>query len=677
MPNRLFVNQIFLPQPKTGLNFVSVYEETIKNLPPVYLFFILEIRGEKKSPAAKKQTEFEKLTQALVRTLKQTYLGQDSFGEEIFEKALTNLNNTLSSLTTRGMTSWYKKLNAAVAVFTNKTLFLSTTGTTISAYLLRDQSFTQISENLSPASPHPLKTFVNFAAGTLNKDDFLILTTVNLFNYVSLEKLRQLFGKQTLDQTVRELVEILTKDVTSQEPFASFIAQVHPQTFLPEEELQPLLVPNRHTIIEDKETVSAAPGQKTLGILSKLFRGTGQILFWVIQWIWLMLKKLMRRKTSSLPARPGNPQYQTKAKNNKKTFLITFLVLLLIFLVNLVFLNFRNAQRKTQKETEGSLAEVSQNITDAEAALIYDDQNRALSKLNDAQANFTKLKNSKLFEEEVKKLDEKITKLSLQLNKIRVINQTEQLAQFTTTPNQLIKIPGGFLAFNSFTDALEHYEDGTVAAKTVPLTSSLAQNLVSGIFVPELNAAVFMSKNGIFYQLDLAAARLIPISSTSTAENTFDIVTNRYYGGRSYALERTGSQIFRAELFQNRFSAPAPWLNESVDLTSASDLAVDGNIYALLPDQVLKLTRGQKQEFSLPALSQPLRTAKRIVTDAAFQFLYIVDREHSRIVVLTKQGTLAVQLVSESFSEISDIWVDEKNKLMHVLAANKLLRFRY
>ena len=127
----------------------------------------------------------------------------------------------------------------------------------------------------------------------------------------------------------------------------------------------------------------------------------------------------------------------------------------------------------------------------------------------------------------------------------------------------------------------------------------------------------------------------------------------------------------------DNFSSAQAWLNEPFDFSQALDLAVDGNLYVLLPDNLLKFTQGAKQDFKLPPLAKPLIGAKKVLAGADLQFIYILDAGNSRILVLTKQGVLSEQLASDRFSDLEDFWVDEGSRTIYALNGDELFKFGY
>ena len=111
--------------------------------------------------------------------------------------------------------------------------------------------------------------------------------------------------------------------------------------------------------------------------------------------------------------------------------------------------------------------------------------------------------------------------------------------------------------------------------------------------------------------------------------------------------------------------------------SNARDMAVDGSIYVLIENELVLFTQGKKQAFELPPLADGIENAKKIFTDANFQFIYILDAGAGKILIITKQGTLAAQLVSDQFTDLKDFWIDASSKTIYVLNGNELLRFDY
>lgn len=696
MPSKLSISQIFIPNHQQAANFVSAYQETVRTDDPVDLFLIVEIRGEKRSKIPKKREEYEKVAQTMARTLKQAYFAERIVTEATFEKALSAINNELSILGKNGVIGWYKRLNSLVAVQSKNVMYLSVTGM-MSGLLLRKREFSQISESLSPGeSPHPLKTFLNFASGALVENDCVMLTTTGLYNYLSLEKLRSVLSREELPQASKQLVATLKTDMGPQDSFAAFLCEFSAKPKLSDTELAPLISPAAHTIIEDGESLTHR-GSKNLKLAKSFMSGAAKSGALFARWIWDGASTLYRRVLAAKPQNsrgtPGaenitaaGPKTTAKsglshlnfARNEKRrTYLIAFLLAAILLVINLIFFNFRNARLKLESESKQKIEAAAQALTNAEAAMIYNDENRARNEVAAAQDNLKAVKRDPGFQSKAEDLQKKIDALNRRLNKETAIEQVEALGNFQNTPDRLIKLPDGFLGFNSFTDSFEKLALPSGQNQSVAPDSPVPENLVAGVYLPALSFPVFLGNYGHVYKLD-AAGGLKPLSPTSTAAGvSADMTGMALYDNKLYSLDRQNSQIARYAQNQNFFSNAAPWLKQAYDLTAARDLAVDGSIFALTGNTVAKFTLGAPQPFSMPNLQNDISGATRIHTEKSQNFIYIVDSNNARILLLNKQGGLEKQLISDKFSELADIWVDEGNKTIYALYGNTVGKFGY
>lgn len=677
MPARLEISQIFIPNHKQATNFVSLYEEVIRNDQPVSLFCIVEIRGDKKFQTAKKREEFEKIAKSMVSNLRQTYLAEDIISEDTFEKALSSLNNTLSNLARHGVVAWYKHLNALVAAVTGNNLMISMTGS-MSALLLRRNEFSQICPDNPAHTPHPLKTFPDFSTGELAEGDYLVLSAKSLYNYLSLERLRRLLRDEGLAASSKKIINTLKSDSQPADSFAAAVCAFSSKLAFADEELQPLVSSANRTIIEDNEIFDLSRRQRYLNKLSEFFALIGA-------WIWARTKTIFQKAIGALRAkRPAGAETgtkdmpQLKLPRSKKQYLAAFLLLVALLLINLIFFNFRNAQKRTEQAMKQLLDQTTQNVTAAESALIYNNEKAALEAVTAAEKSLPELEKSKLFPKETASLADKVKTLANQLNKISAVTDIEELGNFQQTPDQLIKTPNGFVGFNSYTDALETFDQNTRAVQIIGLAAPAPENLIAGTYFPAAQSPVFLSNSGHFFQLNAAAGQFVPMFATSTAATAnYDFAGLRLYDNKLYSVDKSGQQIIRfSQIKPGSLNSGEAWLKQPANLANASDLALDGSIYVLSGGSALKFTKGLPQPLSLPSLSQAIE-AKKIFTDKSYQYLYLADQKNSRILVLNKQGGLVKQLTSEKFSDLKDIFIDEAAKTIYGISGNTLIRFKF
>lgn len=129
----------------------------------------------------------------LASVAKKEYFANPRRGSlESFEATLHKMNVALAELVKNGQTQWIGNLHGAIAVFEKHTLHFSVTGEG-SILLFRGGSLSDIGEGLASeeAKLHPLKTFVEISSGRLAPEDYVILSSPELFALFSLEELER------------------------------------------------------------------------------------------------------------------------------------------------------------------------------------------------------------------------------------------------------------------------------------------------------------------------------------------------------------------------------------------------------------------------------------------------------------------------------------------------------
>src|SRR6185503_17718638 len=138
---------------KTATTHVLVVSETaLGGKAEIYLITELPMFN----PAA--FSDCERIAQSVAATLRRSY--RKSPTGSTFENTLADINEELGKLASLGKDHWIGKLNALLAVRTDATLHVATTGK-VNALLLRDEEVVAVADQ--SAANHPLKTFENFS----------------------------------------------------------------------------------------------------------------------------------------------------------------------------------------------------------------------------------------------------------------------------------------------------------------------------------------------------------------------------------------------------------------------------------------------------------------------------------------------------------------------------------
>lgn len=141
--------------------------------------------------------------------------------------------------------------------------------------------------------------------------------------------------------------------------------------------------------------------------------------------------------------------------------------------------------------------------------------------------------------------------------------------------------------------------------------------------------------------------------------------------GNVYVLDKKEGQVLKFVATDNGFSK-TNYLPSPIDLSNAKAMAIDGSIYVLLKDNILKFTKGKGDSFKLSGLDKPFLNPQRIFTNADTDNLYILDKGNLRIVVLGKDGGYKAQYKAGILKDAKDIEVFEKDKKIYILSSGKL-----
>lgn len=655
------VGQVFLTHPRDQ-NFTSLYEEAFsKHGQAVELFAVLEISGNNEALAKPKKTEYEKLFQIIVATLKKTYVSPVAINPETFEKALSSLNTALSRLMSKGKVNWYGNLNAAVGVLWENKLAVSTTGNAL-VYLVRKRDFSLLSEELVEETSKPTKIFSNYSSGRVLQGDRIILSTKQIFNYLSLDRIRAFLAEDILAETCQEIIKALADTKTV--GFASFIFEIN-QGLGGSQSLE-----TTGPVTSFVESRGSKASQ--IAVISHLVQVSlkGLLLFlWKL--ITALLGTIFRLSRNLVRNRP------------KKYLFIAIGAIFILLLVNIGITALNKTSQKKLEENKSALTSIEEKLDEAEAAFIYNDESRITALLLDAEKLLSNLNATEKIKEQYGALESRLQSLKSRITREVHLDNPIVLATFQSIPTDLYHSPNGFLMFNRNSFSLSFYDFRSGQ------TSSLLQNqnlshLALGDFLGGTHGYIFLTTDGKAQKLDLGTGQLVKyepetqILDPNLAKIQALAVLGEGDRARIYFLDTKQNQILRSRVSEQGPAVPEPWLKATaVNLSDAPDLAVDNSIYLLFPDRVDKYFNGQKQTFSLSPVLPPLKKAVKIFTNPESQFLYVLDPENSRVLVFTKAGKLDRQLTSPKFRDLADIFVDEKNKIMYLLSGPELLQINF
>jgi len=147
------------------------------------------------------------------------------------------------------------------------------------------------------------------------------------------------------------------------------------------------------------------------------------------------------------------------------------------------------------------------------------------------------------------------------------------------------------------------------------------------------------------------------------------IVDLQVFAGNLYLLDQLKGEIFRYRGTEGGFSRRERWLGEGVfpDFSQARAMVIDGDIWVLDSQRILRFRRGAVEPFVVAGLDKPMDNPRAIDTSEESDKLYILDQGNRRVLVVYKNGEYAEQYLWQGIDKVSDMVVSEKQGKIFLL----------
>jgi cell division protein FtsL len=669
------VVKIQLGDNRQATSFVFTLAETIEAT-ETEIYVICELPMF--NPAAK--DECQRIAEAISAALRRSY--RKTFRASIFENALATINEELAKLVTLGKTHWLGKLNAVVAVKHNNIFSVSSVGK-ISALLYRDGKFVSITEPSS--SNQPLKTFEQFSEGKLRLSDMFILSTAQLFNHISIDRIKALLDKNELPLAAQSMIEHLQSEMGPEVACGTIFALQVEAGSITDEEVdlgQYLAGPPE---ISDSSEVPATKtsklkskvkaGAATSVLIAKNFAGDFKSKYIKPNyWRGLasrsgesvsVVQERFKKTTASLA-----PSKISSFSKQKKFFLISAAILLIALIANVVIVRMNKTDQQQTQTVNDQLTQIENKLNDSNAALLYGDEAQAASLLAEAEAIIDQLPEEFPEESQAQKASELESQAAELDNKLNKIEQADVSSLGTLGNSQHLIDLQNYLATEA-NRSIVSYNKTSEAIEENVLKSS--ESILDSIALNNNLAAIYNGSELFIWDIagDIVTGRF---SEGVPSENNFGGLKTYSTNNRVYLIDKSSGQVKSFATTGRSFGSPTISITDDV-VKSASDLAIDGNIYILSGGTIHKFNSGAKQAFS-PAITDFGDNGK-LYTQVNYQNIYVLDPAKRRIVILGKDGSMVQTLTSEKFSEMRDFAIDESGRSIYVLNGSELLSVKF
>lgn len=645
------------------------------------------------------------IDQIIRQTANQFGSGELKDPELALEEILQNLNQILPELTPIKIHNWLNNLDLVLGIIDKNSVYMASIGKA-EGLLIHHNKLTPILEKTTKINP--VKIFSDIISGELEEGDVLVISTNALFDYISQEKIKQLVKKYTPRAVVAELQKLLST-VPNFVNFNSIIVKkpgkndldmapdgkINVAVSSEEDEMEAKVdvVTTKSTKVASTIPRSPRPKVKTKLVvdfenlqkvkliywLKRIFL-SAKLFFNIVGKVFKKFFRYLKNAFSFLTSR----HYRTGHEDNwldkilqfienrlswfgklawqKKILLIGLFIVVLVFLQSLVFLTQEKSLVKKDNTYYATIQEINQALNEVQASLIYDDEKRAEELLLAIQIMLADLEpNSQEQSEEIAEAQEKTARV---LNEVRHINYVPaplELFDLTTTltePRQIVQKDDNFyildkdqlyLFTNEAITALAEFPGGTGMANW-----------------PEENKLI-LSNNENYIIFDTKTKTQETFSFNQSAGNT-KVQDTIIYAGNLYVLDSINNQIFKYPGRGQSFSNAQTWLEEEVDLSKANSFTVDGDIYIIdNAGKISKFNKGKKEIFAYHQPHPPLGSGTIIKTFADSNYLYIIDPDNQRIVILDKDGNIKDQYSSTKFDNLIDLAVNIEETAIYLL----------
>jgi hypothetical protein len=347
----------------------------------------------------------------------------------------------------------------------------------------------------------------------------------------------------------------------------------------------------------------------------------------------------------------------------------------LTFVLNqsLLVIGWQRHREEAAAAYERSLAGVQQKLDSSEASLIYNDETRARSMLEEAATAIAALPEKNDEQKRNKELlGRKVADAAEALRKAVALPPPDVIATIVAGEATMLRRmafgPGGELW--TATGAGEVFRIGADGA------SEKMSNAPAGspaIFLSQ-PSGVIVGGSSLTMVAKSGKSSPRPIDWNGVESSIEDA---EMYASRLYVLDASHNRILRLPATSSGFAAPQHYLKDGTDVSSAVSLAIDGSVYVLSKDgRISKIEKGSRQQFDVQAADPPVASAVRLRTDADSDSLYVLEPAGRRILRFSKKnGALAAQYVGDALADAADLLVDEKNAALYAAAGNRVLKF--
>ena len=376
-----------------------------------------------------------------------------------------------------------------------------------------------------------------------------------------------------------------------------------------------------------------------------------------------------------------NLNHRLKRKlSSKKIILVVMFVLIIFFAADIVWIKHQKNKKAEFEYYNELLLSASQKESESEQAIIYQDFNKARELLKEADSLSSQVIPFRDLENQARELRQKIKSHSDKVDHINRLGDPELVLDFARVApgaeaDGLVKTGSEIYSFSSENNGIYRLNLTEKSVSRILADSDSLGHFKTATFLSGTKEIIFVTDTPslAIFNLDKSSLKKAETSFTSDNSGIKDISS---FGANIYLLDTENNQIYKRARSLGGFRAGKEWIiaGQKANLKDAVSLAIDGDIFVLKSNgEIEKYSRGVKKDFSASSLIEPLDNPTKIYTEIDFDYLYVLDPRHKKIVQYDKAtGELVNQYTSEKFDDLKDIIIDSQENRMYLLNGKKI-----
>lgn len=381
------------------------------------------------------------------------------------------------------------------------------------------------------------------------------------------------------------------------------------------------------------------------------------------------MKKELNKKRANLAELPLS----------SKIILALTVVLTLIFVASLATYKVRANLQARQQAYLNQVQGILDKKNAADAGLIYGDEAMALALLQEAKNAIAGLPDSSRKEKDkILELTAEVEAGLMKLRKLETIfpQALVDLTQFNPTAktSRLSAIGDQLIAFGP--EDAQLYKFNLISQNLEIKDHAVLPRLYQASTPKEEDGIIFLTGSDNIAQYHKESSTL-SVRDISFPQSDIKLANLFVYNRRLYTLNPASSQIYKHQPTQTGFDKGVAWLTDGSEIKNGVSLTIDGDIFVLTDNDLLKFTGGVRQEFQLTGLDPRLDNPAQVWTYNDVNNIYILEPTNKRVVALDKNGKLIKQYTALEWQNPTGMVVNEAEKIIYVLDNNIIYKFNF